>query len=261
MQKPPTHRSPHILFARSTNEWINQVTQKHNQFLQLHLFEEEKADVENRVEIEFVYSTLKLENFDISREQVARTASRASDNAGAVNEQDLPVFALLRAIRRVKESVKTSGDAAQLTPELLIELNNLAGGGSGFRKTASDADHALKLVPAEHLPAVIENACRWYTAESFAELNPIEQASIVFLRLIEIQPFERANLRTALAAASLFTLRSTLPPVILKPECGPAFFNAVEESRRTNTKPMVELMADAAQITLGEMIDKSKRQR
>src|SRR6185503_19813145 len=98
-----------------------------------------------------------------------------------------------------------------------------------------------------------------YTAESFDELNPIEQASIVFLRLIEIQPFERANLQTALTAASLFTLRSTLPPVIIKPQRKPAFLNAIEESRRTNTKPMVELMADAVQSTLGEMIEKSKR--
>ncbi len=130
--------------------------------------------------------------------------------------------------------------------------------GRDFAQPHDDRTLSPKLVPAEHLLAIIENAFQWYTAESFAELNPIEQASIVFLRLMEIQPFERANLQTALAAASLFTLRSTLPPVIIKHELKSAFLNAIEESRRTNTKPMVELMADAAQVTLEEMIDKRK---
>jgi len=255
MQRPPDRKSPHVLFTRSTNGWINQVTQKHKQFTGLQLSAEEKAEIERWVETEFIYSTLRLEEIDCAREQVAMIVSHAADNTDA---SDLPAFALLKAIRRIEELVKTKGRAARLTPELLIELNNQAGG-SGFRKIADDPSHSPKLVSAEHLHAVIENACQWYTAESFAELNPVEQASIVFLRLIEIQPFERANLQTAITAASLFTLRSTLPPVIIKPERKPAFLNAIEESRRTNTKPMVELMADAVQSTLGEMIDKSKR--
>ncbi len=249
MQRPPDRKSPHVLFARSINEWINQVTQKHKQFTELQLSAEEKADVERYVETEFIYSTLKLEDEDYAREQIARIVS---EGAGS------PAFALLSAIRRIEELVKTNGRAARLTTELLIELNNHVGGGSGFRKPADERSPSSKLVAAEHLLAIIENACQWYTAESFAELNPIEQASIVFLRLNELQPFERANLQTAITAASLFTLRSALPPVIIKPERKQAFLNAIEESRRTNTKPMVELMADAAQITLGEMIDKVK---
>ena len=252
MQRPPDRKSPNVLFTRSTNEWINHVTQKHKQFAELQLSAEEKADIERYVETEFIYSTLKLEGDDYAREQVARIVSQG---AGATGD---PAFALLTAIRRIEELVKTDGRAARLTIELLIELNNEVGRGSGFRTTAGDRSPQSKLVPAEHLPAIIETACQWYTAESFDELNPIEQASIVFLRLMEIQPFERANLQTALAAASLFTLRSTLPPVIIRPERKSAFLNAIEESRRTNTKPMVELMADAAQITLGEMIDKGK---
>ncbi|HKS41368.1 MAG TPA: Fic family protein, partial [Blastocatellia bacterium] len=255
MQRPPDRKSPNVLFTRSINEWINQVTQKHKQFADLQLSAEEKADVERYVETEFIYSTLKLEDDDYTREQIARIISQG---AGATGEKDLPAFALLTAIRRIKELVKTDGRAARLTIELLIELNNQVGRGSGFRTTADDRTLSSKPVPVEHLPAIIENACQWYTAESFDELNPIEQASIVFLRLMEIQPFERANLQTALAAASLFTLRSTLPPVIIKPERKSAFLNAIEESRRTNTKPMVELMADAAQVTIGEMIDKGK---
>ena len=218
MQRPPDRKSPHVLFTRSTNEWINQVTQKHKQFTELQLSTEEKAKIERWVETEFIYSTLRLEDVDCAREQVALIVSQAAADARADQRAGFACFRSAKAIRRIEELVKTDGRAARLTPELLIELNNQAGGGSGFRKTAGDRSPQSKLVSAEHLPAVIENACQWYTAESFAELNPVEQASIVFLRLIEIQPFEQANLQTALAAASLFTLRSTLPPIIIKPE-------------------------------------------
>jgi Fic family protein len=257
MQRHPERKSPQVLFARSTNEWINRVTQKHIQFTQLQLSAEEKAAIERWGESEFIYSTLMLEKIDASREQIARMVSQSSTDAST----NPHAFALLKALRRIEELVKTNGHAALFTPELLIELNDSSGSKSGFRKTAGDINRTPKPVPAEHLPAVIESACLWYTAESFAELNPIEQASIVFLRLVEIQPFERANLQTALTSASLFTLRSTLPPVIIKPERETAFLNAMEESQRMNTKPMVELMADAVQSTLDEMIDKSKRQK
>ena len=104
------------------------------------------------------------------------------------------------------------------------------------------------------MPALLESACRWYTAESFIELNPVEQASIVLLRLIDLQPFETANERTALVAASLFTVRANLPPIIMKPRLASGYRNAVEEGARMNTKPMVETVAEAIETSLAEMI-------
>jgi Fic family protein len=105
----------------------------------------------------------------------------------------------------------------------------------------------------------LESACRWYTAESFAELNPVEQASIVLLRLVEMQPFEDANERTALVAASLFTLRNDLPPIIIKPEMDSSYRLALEEGIRMNTKPMVETVADAVVASLGELVQEAAR--
>ena len=66
-----------------------------------------------------------------------------------------------------------------------------------------------------HLRLILDSACQWFSADSFRELHPVEQASI--LRLIEMHPFQLRNERTALLAASLFTLRSGLPPLIIEP--------------------------------------------
>ena len=81
----------------------------------------------------------------------------------------------------------------------------------------------------------------------------------MLLRLIDLQPFEQSNERTALVAASLFTLRSELPPIIIKPEMASAYRNALDEGTRMNTKPMVELIAEAINQSINGMIQQVER--
>ena len=254
MQRPPDRNGPLTIFSRSANEWINQVSRKHKEFTDLQLTDDARARLEQWAEAEFIYATLRLERLDVSRAQVTRIWS-SSENAGA---NAATILGLREAVREVVSEAKANGRAAQLSPELLVALHRLHSHESSFRTSVGDPRGALKPAPAAHLAAIIDGACRWYTAESFAELNPIEQAALVFLRLVEIQPFEQANQRTALVAASLFTLRSGLPLVIIEPEFEPAFHNALDEAARTNTKPMVELMASAAQTTMDKLIAQGK---
>jgi Fic family protein len=257
MQRPPHRKAPPILFTRGTSEWISRVNQKHKQLIELRLSAEQKERLARWAETEFVYSALKLEGASINREQVSRVVSYAT-GAGADAENERTMTALLESVRTVTALARANGKAAELTSELLLKLHSLPG--AGFRQTAGDTNRIVRPASSEHLPALLESACRWYTAESFAELNPLEQASIVLLRLIEIQPFEEANERTALVAASLFTLRSELPPVIIKPEMDSAYRNARDEGMQMNTKPMVELVAEAVERSLSEMIEQAGRQ-
>jgi Fic family protein len=74
------------------------------------------------------------------------------------------------------------------------------------------------------------------------------------LRLIEIQPFEDANQSTALVAASFFLLRAGLPPLIIPNELSRAYETALDEASRLNTRPMVELVAEATSRTLSKLI-------
>lgn len=240
-----------MLFTRGTSEWISRVNQKHKQLIELGLSAEQKERLDRWAETEFVYSTLKLEDADVNRGQVERVVAPAPD-AGAVAENERAIMALLVSLRRVTSLARANGKAAELTGEFLLTLHSEPG--AGFRRSAGDTSRVPKPVAPEHLPAFLESACRWYTAESFAELNPVEQASIVLLRLIDMQPFEQANERTALVAASLFTLRSELPPIIIKPEMDSAYRNALDEGSRMNTKPMVELVAEAINHSINEMI-------
>jgi Fic family protein len=242
------------LFSRDTSEWINRVNQKHKQLVELGLSTEQKVSLERWLETEFVYSTLKLEGQGVAREQAARIASNKSGAMPATDsEQD--AVALLASLRTVGSLAREQGKASELSADLLLKLHE-APAAAGFRSGPGNTSLTPKPVPPEHLPALLEGAFRWYTAESFIELNPVEQASIVLLRLIDLQPFEQANERTALVAASLFTLRSELPPIIIKPEMTSAYRNALDEATRMNTKPMVEMIAEAVEKSLEESIER-----
>ena len=241
------------LFSRAAYEWIHRLSQKHKDFTSLDLSLEEKSALARWKETQFVYSALKLDDVEVSREKVAHFAARPTDLLG-LSEEELTMMTMLEALRTIESLIASFGRAAELAPDVLIRLHNPLGSTEGFRITAGDRNRPLKPTPAAHLIAVVDSACRWFTADSFRELNPIEQAAIAYLRLIEIQPFERASDQTALVAASLFTMRSDLPPIIIRPEMKPQYLAAISQAVKTNTRPMVELMADAVEKALDEMI-------
>jgi len=252
MQRPPNRNAPPILFARGTSEWISRVNQKHKQLVELRCSTEQTAKLDRWIETEFVYATLKLEGVNIERNDAARIVSGTND---PLSEIERTGTELLQSLRMITSLGRAKGKAAELTSDLLLDLHSIHG--EGFRTTAGDTSRVPQPLPPAHLPALVETAFRWYTAESFVELNPIEQASIVLLRLIDLQPFEQANERTALVAASLFTVRSELPPIIIKSEMDSAYRNALVEGSRMNTKPMVETIAEAVEKSLEELIEEA----
>ena len=235
---------------RPSHDWISRINQKQKQLAELDLSEEQRKNIKRLTEIEFVYSTLVLEGYEISREDVSRLAS--SKTTEASSERDRQASALLESLRRVIRLADQRGKNALLSPELLLELHNLPGSDTSLRRQAGRNSAAPS---PERLRAAVESACHWFTAESFTEFHPVEQASLVLLRLIDIEPFDCSNDRTALVAASLFTLRSGFPPVIIEPEMKAAYQAACAEATRMNTKPMVDLIAAAVEKNITAAIE------
>jgi Fic/DOC family protein len=256
MQRPPDRKTPTILFARASYEWVARVNQKHKQLAELRLSADEQATLDRWTETEFVYAMLNLGGTQIQREPVSRIVS--SPVAGNEGETDRSIAALLESLRMVTAMGRSGGRGAALSPELLLRLHNVPGRAPAFRRSTGDKPG---MPAAEHLAAVLESACHWFTAASFAEFHPVEQASLVLLRLIDIQPFEHENERTALVAASLFTLRSELSPIVIKPEMHSAYRNALDEGVRMNTQPMVNVLSKVVEGWLNDAILKTERER
>ena len=249
MQRLPGQGLP-ILFERPTYEWVARVNQKHKQLEELQLSSEQKQQLDRWTEIEFVYSTLQLEGLDIQRDQVTRIASGqpAPDDSPGVES----ARALFQSLGNVTSIAREKGKAAALSIELLFEINRTL-----RSQGAKEVDPVPVLTANARL--ILDNACQWFEADSLRELHPVEQASIAYLRLIEIRPFVEKNEQTSLLATSLLTLRSGLPPIIIAPDARPAHRAALNEGLRMNTKPMVELLAGSVERTLQEMILKVEK--
>jgi hypothetical protein len=238
MQRPP--QLPSTMFGRQAYQWISRINQKFNALAALNLSREKKQRLKQWFETEFVYFTLLVEDKQSDRESILQIV-QASPRVQKSGE-DGSIEGLLYRLRIIEDFIEDRGAKARLDIEL---LRALAAGG-GFRKS----DISASVVGAQQLPMIVENACRWFAMDSFAELNPVEQAAIALLRLVELVPFEQNNQSSALITASLFTLRSGLPPIIVRPEQRQAYLAAIKEGLRMNTQPMVELVAETIEQTL-----------
>jgi hypothetical protein len=243
-----------ILQARPAHDLINSLGHAQKQLAAVQLTPEQKRNLDRWVEIEFASATLGLEGVAVSREHVALLDADPSTSDNTNRERNSQIINLLKAIRTVRSLCETSGRAAQLTPELLIKLHSSLGYEAISPTDPGEAQPSSERVAAPRSLAQIESACRWFAAESFVELHPTEQASIVLLRMLELKQFEEGNIRLALVASSLFSVRSGLPAIIIKPELQGEYRAALSEGIRMNTKPMVDLVGHALLLTVGEML-------
>jgi hypothetical protein len=240
-----------ILQARPAHDLINSLGRAQKQLAAVQLAPEQKQNLDRWVEIEFASATLELEGVAVSQEDVALLDADPSASDSSNRERNSQIINLLEAIRTVRSLCETSGRAAQLTPELLIKLHSSL---DNEAISPTDPGEASERIAAPRSLAQIESACRWFAAESFVELHPTEQASIVLLRMLELEQFGKGNTRTALVASSLFCMRGGLPAIIISPELQVEYRAALSEGLRMNTKPMVDLVGHALLLTVSEML-------
>lgn len=110
--------------------------------------------------------------------------------------------------------------------------------------------------PASLLPRFLDNAFDWFSTEGFNELHAVEQAAVVFLRLLDLHPFPQHTELTALLAASFYVERAGLPPLfVFNDDITLQRYAAVTETAfRMLTQPLVEFFAEqlTRALQLGE---------
>lgn len=192
-------------------------------------------------EARFVWATLGLEGIQLHFDEALRLSESASPDLSTAPGR------LLAGLREIGKLAAENGNEARFSTRLLFLLYDpRPDSRPSLRKTANP----------DHLLLGLESASRWFSTESFTELHPVEQASIVLLRLFEIQPFEDRRFEMAVLAASLFTLKGRLPPLIIR---GNEFKAVLGEGMRMNTGPVVAFIAQSIEATARELIDLAKR--
>lgn len=140
---------------------------------------------------------------------------------------------------------------ARFDLERLLDLHRtVTGAAKGtdvLRKTEPLPINAMHdPTPALLLPRMLDNAFDWFNTESFKDLHPVERAAVVYLRLLDLHPFPSRNETTATLAASFYTEREGLPPLVIGADDATQlqYARALEAAFRMLTQPLVEFFAE-----------------
>ena len=162
---------------------------------------------------------------------------------------DISAKKFLAAAQLVSE-LAAEAEAKLTVPHLFAINQALMNTESKFREVeATPLNPAHDPPLAVMLPRLLENAMGWFATEGFAEMSAIEQAALVYLRLLDLQPFAAANLATAMLAASFHIERASLPPLIIDTN-DERYATVLETAFRMLTQHLVDYFAASLGNTL-----------
>jgi len=217
---------------------------------------ERLAELAGWLLLEQVTHEMRLDGYRLERERLRQLLLEGGTVETPEEHLALGFAAAVRRLSAYVASAVEEGQPVQLTLELLLELARLSMGGAESEMGLLRRRPVNPLYPEhdpcspEELPHLLRLALEWFAAESFAELNPLEQAALVHVRFMDLQPFERSYQRVARLAANLYTLRAGLPPILIPAEATPAYYEALLSGLRMATGPLVELFARLVAGTL-----------
>jgi len=171
-------------------------------------------------------------------EQILKTSGKQIDPAR-----------LLAAAGRVSVWAKEAD--ATFNAERLLDLHRTLIGASAIadvlrKDEPTPINAAHDPTPAVLVPRMIDHAFDWFSTESFGELHPVEQATVAYLRLLDLHPFPTLTEPTAMLAAGFYTERAGLPPLVIFADetTQVKFAQTREAAMRMLTQPLVELFAE-----------------
>jgi Fic family protein len=137
-------------------------------------------------------------------------------------------------VRRAREAVRVA------TKDGLLQLHSIVFGGNGFRQQAIRPLFRGQDCPEpEFIDHSLNNFFNWLTAESVAEIHPIERAALVIVRIVDLWPFERGNLTVAVLLGNTVLAQENLPPFFVLPQHKAEFQTAIAQAMTIETQPLV----------------------
>ncbi len=196
--------------------------------------------------IECVTETLLLTGVSVSREEVTLVAG----SGGADSESSDAILGQFHALRAIKDAARAD---RSLTQSLVCEVNRLSSPSSGgaFRRGPVRAQFAGGTpAPASLVAGRVGNLIDWLAASSAQSLHLPAKASLAFVRLVEISPFESGNFRTAHLLLNFFAFAEKYPPLFLRAKDSGSLQLDVERGLGLDTLPLATRLARAQGASL-----------
>lgn len=246
---------------RALPPWAEMLERAHGEFASLGALPPETVgELAGWLLVEQVVSELFLDGISVERDKVVATVLEKAD---ASSEEALIARRYARAVEELSRRLSTDGDpaAVELTTDLLLTLHRYAVGevepfAGQFRRTEANPLYpGHEPCSPDELPRLVELTLEWFAAESVRQLHPVEQAALVHTRLADLQPFAKGTSRVIRLAASLYTLRVGLPPIIIPRDLVQNYYQATLSALQMATDPLVELFARSLVLTLQQLCE------
>jgi len=130
------------------------------------------------------------------------------------------------------------------TKEGLIRAHSIlfagqSGAGKLRQSIVAARYHGQDCPEPQFIDRSLDNFFQWMSAESLADIHPIEKSALVFTRIVDIWPFGFGNLTTAIVLANSFLKQAGLAPFFVLPEHQPEFDKIVAQAVTIETQPLV----------------------
>jgi Fic family protein len=246
---------------RPSAAWQQQLQEYQTQYQQLHLDAATNARLQRHLLTTQIWHNLQLSGLTITHQQIThqQVATLLTSDNNSAQESSAPVDSrlwqqgrnLVNALQYLQDLAQGHSEAtpANLTIEGLCALHTLlqegltADGGNLRQGAGQTLAPEHEVLPAELLPKILANALDWFAAPSVAELHPVEQAWLVHLRLMELQPFDHQSGLISRLAASLYLQRVGMPPLIISIDDREIYDYALNNALQMITQPGIEFFA------------------
>ena len=241
---------------RPSSNWVKTVAEKQEVLAKLQPLKNQQ-EIQSYLLINQITQNLQLEGLEVSFQQVEALINQPTSELLSAKIQNL-----VNAINCINNLLDSSLDKTKinLTSETVCQIHALSmfeiDLRAGFyRQTAA------KIIAPGHDPCdaiavsmLVDNALDWFSTDSFRELHPLEQAWLVHLRIIDLQPFEQGNNLIARLLASFYAQKAGLCPIIVNHDEQEFYTYALNNALMMITQPGVELFARSVIRTYDQVI-------
>jgi Fic family protein len=136
-------------------------------------------------------------------------------------------------VQRARETVR------EVTKEDLLQIHSIVFGGALRQHSIRPVFRGQDCPDPEFIDRSLDNFFNWLTAESVAEIHPIERAALVLTRIADIWPFDSGNLTVAIMFGNIVLRQAGFPPFFVLPEHKQEFNTIIGQALVIETQPLV----------------------
>jgi Fic/DOC family len=136
-------------------------------------------------------------------------------------------------VRRAREAVQ------EVTKAGLLQIHSIVFGGKPRQRAIQPLFRGQDCPDPEFIDRSLDNLFNWFTAESVAEIHPIERAALMLTRVADIWPFDAGNLTVAIMLGNVILGQSGFPPFFVLPEHKREFTTVIAQAITIETQPIV----------------------